>query len=41
VVDAQRTLAAAEQALAQMSAAIASDQVAVFLALGDGWEESI
>jgi NodT family efflux transporter outer membrane factor (OMF) lipoprotein len=40
VVDAQRTLAAAEQALAQISAAIASDQVAVFLALGGGWEQA-
>jgi NodT family efflux transporter outer membrane factor (OMF) lipoprotein len=40
VVDAQRTLAASEQAVAQISATISSDQVAVFLALGGGWEES-
>jgi NodT family efflux transporter outer membrane factor (OMF) lipoprotein len=40
VVDAQRTLAAAEQSVAQTSATISSDQVAVFLALGGGWEES-
>ncbi|HEY0301029.1 MAG TPA: efflux transporter outer membrane subunit [Rhizomicrobium sp.] len=38
VLDAQRTLAAAEQALAQIQAAIPIDQVNVFLALGGGWE---
>ncbi|MEI9888884.1 MAG: efflux transporter outer membrane subunit [Rhizomicrobium sp.] len=38
VIDAQRTLAAAEQALAQVQAAISIDQVNVFLALGGGWE---
>jgi NodT family efflux transporter outer membrane factor (OMF) lipoprotein len=37
-IDAQRTLAAAEQALAQLESAISDDQVAVFLALGGGWE---
>jgi len=40
VVDAQRTLASVEQALAQLEAAISSDQIAVFLALGGGWERS-
>jgi outer membrane protein, multidrug efflux system len=38
VVDAERTLAVAEQALAQTRAAISTDQVNVFLALGGGWE---
>jgi outer membrane protein, multidrug efflux system len=37
VVEAQRTLASAEQALAQLESAISDDQVAVFLALGGGW----
>ena len=40
VVDAQRTLASAEQSLAQLESAISADQVAVFLALGGGWENS-
>jgi NodT family efflux transporter outer membrane factor (OMF) lipoprotein len=40
VIDAQRTLAAAEQSLAQLKSAISDDQVAVFLALGGGWENS-
>ena len=38
VIDAQRTLAASEQSLAQLKSAISDDQVAVFLALGGGWE---
>jgi NodT family efflux transporter outer membrane factor (OMF) lipoprotein len=38
VIDAQRTLASAEQSLAQLESAISADQVAVFLALGGGWE---
>jgi outer membrane protein, multidrug efflux system len=38
VIDAQRTLASAEQSLAQQQSAISEDQVAVFLALGGGWE---
>jgi outer membrane protein TolC len=38
VIDAQRTLASAEQSLAQLESAISEDQVAVFLALGGGWE---
>jgi outer membrane protein, multidrug efflux system len=38
VIDAQRTLASAEQSLAQLQSAICEDQVAVFLALGGGWE---
>jgi outer membrane protein, multidrug efflux system len=38
VIDAQRTLASAEQSLAQLEAAISTDQVAVFLALGGGWQ---
>ena len=37
VVDAQRTLASVEQQLARIEVAIASDQIAVFLALGGGW----
>lgn len=40
VIDAQRTLAAAEQSLAQLKSAISGDQVAVFLALGGGWESA-
>jgi multidrug efflux system outer membrane protein len=39
VVDSQRAYAAAEQTLAQLETAIAEDQIAVFLALGGGWEE--
>jgi NodT family efflux transporter outer membrane factor (OMF) lipoprotein len=38
VIDAQRTLASAEQSLAEAQSAISGDQVAVFLALGGGWE---
>jgi NodT family efflux transporter outer membrane factor (OMF) lipoprotein len=38
-LDAQRTLASAESALAAARAQIAQDQVALFLALGGGWEE--
>ena len=38
VIDAQRTLAADEQSLAQLRSAISEDQIAVFLALGGGWE---
>ncbi len=37
-LDAERTLAATESALAASRAQIALDQVAVFLALGGGWE---
>src|SRR5262249_54577858 len=40
VIDAQRTLAAAEQSLAQLKSAISDDQVAVFVALGGGWENA-
>jgi outer membrane protein, multidrug efflux system len=40
VIDAQRTLASAEQSLAQLETAISTDQVAVFLALGGGWESA-
>jgi outer membrane protein, multidrug efflux system len=40
VIDAQRTLAAAEQSLAQLKSAISDDQVAVFLALGGGWDNA-
>lgn len=39
VLDAQRTLASAEQAMATVDGKIATDQVAVFLALGGGWEQ--
>jgi NodT family efflux transporter outer membrane factor (OMF) lipoprotein len=38
VVDANRTLAASEQTLAQVQSAIAEDQVNVFLTLGGGWQ---
>ena len=38
LVDAQRTLAAAELSSAQIELAIADDQTNVFLALGGGWE---
>jgi outer membrane protein TolC len=38
VIDAQRTLAADEQSLAQLQSTISEDQIAVFLALGGGWE---
>ena len=37
-LDAERTLAATQSALAASRAQIALDQVAVFLALGGGWE---
>lgn len=37
-LDAARTLSAAEMTLATSDAALASDQVAVFLALGGGWQ---
>jgi outer membrane protein, multidrug efflux system len=37
VADAQRAYAAAEQTLAQLESAISEDQIAVFLALGGGW----
>ena len=36
-VDAERTAAAAEQALAAAESDISNDQIAVFLALGGGW----
>ena len=39
VLDADRTLAAADAAAAASSGQLAADQVAVFLALGGGWEE--
>ena len=39
-LDAERTLAAAESALAASKSEIASDQVALFLALGGGWERA-
>jgi multidrug efflux system outer membrane protein len=37
-IDAQRVLAASDQALAQVESKIAGDQVALFLALGGGWQ---
>ena len=39
VIDAQRILASAEQAIATIDGKISADQVAVFLALGGGWEQ--
>jgi NodT family efflux transporter outer membrane factor (OMF) lipoprotein len=38
-LDAERTLAVVDAALAALRAQIASDQVALFLALGGGWEQ--
>jgi NodT family efflux transporter outer membrane factor (OMF) lipoprotein len=40
VLDAQRTLSSAELSLAQLQAGISDDQVAIFLALGGGWQKS-
>lgn len=37
VVDAQRAYATAEQTLAQLESSISADQIAIFLALGGGW----
>jgi NodT family efflux transporter outer membrane factor (OMF) lipoprotein len=39
VIDAQRAYAASEETLAQLETAIPQDQIAMFLALGGGWEE--
>src|SRR5882672_5617994 len=39
LLDAQRTLASADDALAVSHARLATDQVAIFLALGGGWEK--
>jgi len=41
VLDAQRVLASAELSLAQLQAGISDDQVAIFLALGGGWQQSV
>lgn len=38
LLDAQRSLATTEAALAASDASIASDRVRLFLALGGGWE---
>jgi len=38
LLDAQRTLASADGALAASHAQLATDQIAIFLALGGGWE---
>ncbi|MCD0506152.1 TolC family protein, partial [Bordetella petrii] len=40
VLDAQRTLASTESALAASQAALSTDQIAVFLALGGGWQDT-
>ncbi|ARP97454.1 efflux transporter outer membrane subunit [Bordetella genomosp. 13] len=40
VLDAERTLAGAESALAASRAALSTDQVALFLALGGGWQDT-
>jgi len=37
-LEAKRTLAASQAALATSAALLAEDQVAVFMALGGGWE---
>lgn len=39
VLDAERTLASSERALAAGQAELSNDQIAVFLALGGGWEK--
>jgi outer membrane protein TolC len=39
-LDADRTLASAENALAASDAQLAADQVQLFLALGGGWENT-
>lgn len=39
VLDAERTLASSESALAAGQAELSNDQIAVFLALGGGWEK--
>jgi NodT family efflux transporter outer membrane factor (OMF) lipoprotein len=39
VLDAERTLASAELSLAQLRTGISTDQIAIFLALGGGWQE--
>ncbi len=39
VLDAERTLATSESALAASQAELSNDQIAVFLALGGGWEK--
>jgi len=39
VLDAQRTLASNESALAASQAALSDDQIALFLALGGGWQD--
>jgi outer membrane protein TolC len=39
-LDAERTLASSEAAVAASAARLAADQVSLFLALGGGWEES-
>jgi outer membrane protein TolC len=38
VLDAERTLASAELSLAQLRTKISADQIAIFLALGGGWQ---
>ena len=40
VLDAQRTLAADESALAASQAALSADQIKLFLALGGGWQDT-
>jgi multidrug efflux system outer membrane protein len=40
LLDAQRTLASADDAVASSHARLATDQVAIFLALGGGWEQA-
>ena len=40
LLDAQRTMASADAALAASHAQLATDQIAIFLALGGGWERA-
>jgi outer membrane protein TolC len=40
VLDAERTLASTELSLAQLRTGISADQIAIFLALGGGWQAS-
>jgi outer membrane protein TolC len=39
VLDADRTLAATDAAWAASDATLATDQIALFLALGGGWQQ--
>lgn len=38
-LDAQRTLTSADEAVSESHARLATDQIAIFLTLGGGWEQ--